>query len=143
MTRARPPEAPAAPAASAGPREGYRQFALYTVIGGSGVLLDLALFAVLFNVAGLDEQAANLLGTSAGITNNFVWNSLFTFRRTDRPLVRFARFYLVGLSGLALTAALLWLLSDVLGIDANLVKLVSLPLVLALQFWLNKKWSFR
>ena len=39
MTRARPPEAPAAPAASAGPREGYRQFALYTVIGGSGVLL--------------------------------------------------------------------------------------------------------
>lgn len=143
MTRVKPPETSTAPAAPTGLWGRYRQFALYTVIGGSGVLLDLVLFVVLFNAVGTDEQAANLISTSAGITNNFVWNSLFTFRRTDRPLVRFGRFYLVGMSGLALTAALLWLLSDVLGVDANLIKCASLPLVLALQFWLNKRWSFR
>lgn len=124
------------------PSSTRRQLLSYTLIGGSGVALDLVAFLLLHNVWGLDEQLANALSTTLGITNNFVLNALFTFERRDRILVRFLRFYAVGLTGIACTNLLFLAFTDGLGTDANLVKAGSLPLVLALQFVLNRKWSF-
>ncbi|MDH6217357.1 GtrA family protein [Streptomyces pseudovenezuelae] len=119
-----------------------RQLVRYALIGGSGVVIDFVVFLLLHNLAGLDEQLANALSTTLGIANNFVLNALFTFERRDRLVVRFLRFYAVGLTGIALTNLLFLAFTDGLGIDANLVKAASLPLVLALQFVLNRKWSF-
>lgn len=119
-----------------------RQLLRYTLIGGSGLALDLVVFLLLHNLAGMDEQFANAISTTLGIANNFVLNALFTFERRDRIVMRFLRFYAVGLTGIALTNLLFLAFTDALGIDANLVKVGSLPLVLALQFALNKKWSF-
>jgi putative flippase GtrA len=119
-----------------------RQLVRYTLIGGSGVALDLVVFLLLHNLAGMNEQVANALSTTLGIANNFVLNALFTFERRDRIVVRFLRFYAVGLTGIALTDLLFLAFTDGLGINADLVKAGSLPLVLALQFVLNRKWSF-
>ncbi|GAA2820227.1 GtrA family protein [Saccharopolyspora taberi] len=120
-----------------------RSLVLYTVIGGSGVLLDYLLFLLLFNVVGLHEQVANVLSTTAGITNNFVLNAWLNFRTRDRILVRFLRFYAVGVAGIGLTFVLLRVFSGFLGIDPNLVKAGSLPLVLLFQYTINRRWSFR
>lgn len=119
-----------------------RQLITYALVGGSGVLLDLGAFLLLYNVAGLHEQVANVLSTSLGITNNFVLNALFTFSKRDRLLMRYLRFYAVGLTGITLTFVLLAVFSRGLGIDPNLVKAGSLPVVLVFQFLLNRKWSF-
>ncbi|WP_329337775.1 GtrA family protein [Streptomyces sp. NBC_01352] len=119
-----------------------RQLVSYTLIGGSGVALDFVVFLLLHNLTGMDEQLANALSTTLGIANNFVLNALFTFERRDRIVLRFLRFYAVGLTGIVLTNLLFLVFTDGLGIDANLVKAGSLPLVLALQFVLNRKWSF-
>ncbi|MFD3457954.1 GtrA family protein [Streptomyces sp. NPDC058691] len=125
-----------------GRRADLRQLIRYGLVGGSGVLLDMASFLLLYNVLGLNEQVANVISTSLGITNNFVLNALFTFDKRDRLLVRFLRFYAVGLTGIVLTYVLFRIFSDGLGADPNLVKAGSLPLVLAVQFVLNRKWSF-
>ncbi|MEU6653067.1 GtrA family protein [Streptomyces sp. NPDC046900] len=119
-----------------------RQLVRYTVIGGSGVALDMVVFLLLHNWAGMNEQTANVLSTTLAITNNFILNALFTFERRDRLVMRFLRFYAVGLTGIVFTDLLFLVFTDALGIDANLVKAGSLPLVLALQFVLNRKWSF-
>ncbi|WP_330344645.1 GtrA family protein [Streptomyces longwoodensis] len=132
---------PACPEAPGRARD-VRQLITYALVGGSGVLLDLAAFLLLYDVAGWHAQLANVLSTSIGITNNFVLNALFTFRRRDRLLVRYLRFYAVGLTGIALTFVLLAVFSRGLGIDPNLVKAGSLPVVLLVQFALNRKWSF-
>ena len=132
------PEATPAPAR----RRLSRQLVSYTLIGGSGVALDLVVFLLLHNMAGMNEQFANAISTTLGIANNFVLNARFTFERRDRLVVRFLRFYAVGLTGIALTNLLFLAFTDGLGIDANLIKAASLPLVLALQFVLNRKWSF-
>ncbi|GAA0508976.1 hypothetical protein GCM10011581_18890 [Saccharopolyspora subtropica] len=114
----------------------------YAAIGASGVALDYLLFLLLFNLAGLHEQLANAISTTAGITNNFVLNALFNFRRRDRILVRLLRFYAVGVAGIGLTFLLLQVFSGWLGVDPNLVKAGSLPVVLVFQYTINKKWSF-
>ncbi|MFE1922626.1 GtrA family protein [Streptomyces asoensis] len=136
------PPATGPPSAAATRTRDLRQLITYALVGGSGVLLDLGAFLLLYNVAGLHEQVANVLSTSLGITNNFVLNALFTFGKRDRLLLRWLRFYSVGLTGIALTFVLLAVFSRGLGIDPNLVKAGSLPLVLVFQFALNRKWSF-
>lgn len=120
----------------------YRSFVLYQLIGVTGVLLDLVLFLVLYNVVGMHEQIATAISTSAGITNNFLLNSFLNFRKRDGMLRRFARFYSVGLLGIALVAALLLVFHTWLGVDANIVKVASMPVVAVVQFFLNKRWSF-
>ncbi|MGH3797115.1 MAG: GtrA family protein [Pseudonocardiaceae bacterium] len=120
----------------------HRTFLLYAVIGCSGVLLDLVLFLLLYDIAGLHEQVATAISTTAGITNSFLLNTFLNFRMRDRLLVRFLRFYSVGLLGLALTATLLLVFCTLLGADPNVVKVFSLPMVAVLQYTLNKKWSF-
>jgi putative flippase GtrA len=120
----------------------YRNFVLYQLIGVSGVLLDLVLFLVLYNVLGIHEQVATAISTSAGITNNFLLNSYLNFRKRDGMLRRFARFYSVGLLGIGLVAVLLLVFHSWLGVDANIVKIASMPVVAVLQFFLNKRWSF-
>lgn len=119
-----------------------RSLLVYAVIGVSGVTLDFCLFLVLFNVFGLHPQISNALSITAGIANNFTWNTLFNFRKRDRILLRFARFYSVGLAGIALTFVLLAAFSGELGMNPNIVKACSLPLVLIFQYTLNKRWSF-
>jgi putative flippase GtrA len=120
----------------------YRTFVVYQLIGVSGVLLDLVLFLVLYNAAGMDAQLATVISTSAGIINNFLLNSFVNFRKRDGMLRRFARFYSVGLLGIGLVALLLLVFHDWLGVDANWVKIASMPVVAVFQFFLNKKWSF-
>lgn len=121
----------------------HRTFLLYAVIGCSGVTLDLVLFLLLYNGVGLHEQVSTAISTTAGITNNFLLNAVLNFRKRDDLLTRFVRFYTVGLMGVGLVAGLLFVFSTLLGVDPNLVKVASLPVVVALQYALNKKWSFR
>ena len=120
----------------------YREFLLYAAIGVTGVLVDLVTFLLLFNGLGITEFVATFLSTTLGIANNFVLNVLFNFRTRDRLLVRFTRFYLVGAAGILLTMGMFGLFSSALGVDPNLVKIVSLPVVLLFQYTLNKKWTF-
>ena len=72
---------------------------------------------------------------------DFVLNALLNFRTRDRLLLRFARFYAVGLAGLVLTFLLLQL-GAALGLDPNLVKAAAIPLVVLLQYLINRRWSF-
>lgn len=119
-----------------------RSLIIYTLIGASGVALDFCVFLLLFNVFGIHPQISNAISITAGIVNNFTLNALFNFRKRDRILTRFVRFYAVGLAGIALTFLLLQVFSGFLGISPNIVKACSLPLVLIFQYTINKKWSF-
>ncbi|MFW5719728.1 MAG: GtrA family protein [Candidatus Dojkabacteria bacterium] len=120
-----------------------RTFIIYAIIGMSGVILDYLLFLVLFNVAGINEIIATIISTSAGIVNNFIWNALVNFKVRDRLLRRFFLFYAVGGVGIALTAGILYIFSGRLGFDVNLVKLLSIVIVVIVQYNLNKYVSFK
>jgi putative flippase GtrA len=116
---------------------------MYGIIGVSGVALDLATFYLFHSLVGMNHQVANVLSTSIGITNNFFWNAFLNFKTKDNLLKRYISFYMVGLTGLALTAAILFVFVDYLKFDATVVKAGSLIFVLLVQYSLNKKFSFK
>jgi putative flippase GtrA len=73
---------------------------------------------------------------------SFALNRVVTFKVRNRPLQRLAMFLGVAGVGYATSALLLWALVEGAHLDATIAKLVTLPLVVVLQFSLNRRFSF-
>ena len=117
------------------------QFFLYCLCGGMGVASDYAVYYGALS-SGLWYQYANGLGYLAGTLVSFSLNRIFTFAKRDRVWQRLALFVLVASLGFAASALLLWLLVDLAGLDARWAKLITLPMVVVLQFTLNRRVTF-
>jgi len=112
------------------------------VVGGTGVLVNsLALF-ILFQWVRLPLLVASALATELAIVNNFCWNDHWTFRRTRLSLSRFAKFNLVSLAGLAITACTLWILVNHLGYYYLAANLLGIILATAWNFAVNSFWTW-
>lgn len=119
-----------------------QQFLLYCLCGGLGVSTDYALYYLSFS-AGLPYQGANALGYLAGTLMSFTLNRIFTFGMRDRTLQRLAMFIGVAAVGFLASALLLWLLVQFIHVDPRIAKLITLPMVVVLQFSLNRRLTFK
>lgn len=114
----------------------------YGVIGVVSASLDATVFWLLVSFRETPPQVANAIGICCGITLSFLLNRAFTFRVRDRAGQRFATFLAVGLGGLVLSALVLQLGMQ-FGLRIMEAKLLSVALVAATQFILNRTITFR
>lgn len=119
-----------------------QQFLLYCLCGGLGVSTDYLVYYLSYS-AGLWYQGANGLGYLAGTLLSFALNRIFTFGMRDRVLQRLGLFLGVAAVGYSASAALLWALVQFGQIDPRIAKLITLPLVVVLQFALNRRITFQ
>lgn len=120
-----------------------RQFLLYCVIGASGVTLDFSVYSILLKTGVLQYQAANAVGYASGTLLSFFLNAQFNFKVRDRMAIRLFSFCLVALLGWAASAVTLYLLVNRADLDKYLSKLITLAVVVILQYNLNRLISFR
>lgn len=119
-----------------------RQLLQYALIGITGVTWDLLTFILLTKYLLLPYLVANAVSVSLGIANNFFLNAFYNFRVRDRLMVRFLRFYSIGLFGLGLSTGLLFLLVQVLAAGPLAAKMLTVVFVALVQFYLNKTITF-
>ncbi len=119
-----------------------RRFLLYSICGGTGATLDTLTYATL-NASGLHYQTANIVGYAAGAALSFVLNRAITFQVFDRPWRRLATFFGVAGVGYLSSAATLWALVERFNVDELAAKIMSLVVVVAVQFTLNSLVTFR
>lgn len=119
----------------------HRNFILYGIIGVSGALLDLVIFLILFNLLDISAVPATAISVLFGITNNFILNTIFNFKKTDRLFLRYISFMSIGVFGLLLSTLIL-ALGEVFAVNANLSKVLSIPIIVLFQYFLNKRLSF-
>lgn len=118
------------------------RFLIYCLCGGTGVLTDYLIFHVGIS-SGLWYQTANGLGYLAGTLVSFFLNRIFTFGVLDRPLRRLLMFLAVASVGFGASVAMLWVLVDWVHLDARVSKLLTLPMVVVIQFSLNRLITFK
>lgn len=118
------------------------QFILYCLCGGLGVTTDYAVYYLTFS-HGLWYQGANGLGYVAGTLVSFTLNRIFTFAMRDRVWQRLALFLCIAAVGFGASALMLWVLVQQFGMDARIAKLLTLPMVVVLQFSLNRRFTFK
>lgn len=120
-----------------------RQFLLYCVIGLSGTILDLSIYALLFKAKLLDYQAANTISYASGTLLSFILNARFNFRVTDRIAQRLICFFGVALVGWTISSLLLHLFIGDWQFNPYLSKVATLVVVMLVQYNLNRWFSFR
>ena len=118
------------------------QLGKFCVVGGSGYVVNLAVYATLVQVADVHYLAAAACSFLVAVTNNYTWNRLWTFRG-DRGHVAYQgmRFFVVSL--LALVANLICLrLLVALDLGKIVAQAIAIVLVTPVNFVGNKLWSF-
>jgi putative flippase GtrA len=117
------------------------QFLLYCLCGVVGVTTDYFIYysALTF---GLWYQGANVLGYLSGTLVSFILNRKITFGVHDKVARRLAIFLGVAAIGFSASALMLWLMVDVMTLDAKIAKLLTLPIVVVIQFSMNRRITF-
>jgi putative flippase GtrA len=102
----------------------------------------VGIFWVLAEPVGAPALAANAISVGVAVVYSFLANSFFNFKVWNRLLLRFLSFSVVSFLGFLASSLMLIVMSGVLGMDEVLVKVLSLPVVLLLQFGLNTRVTF-
>ena len=124
-------------------REAWTQLVRFCVVGASGYLVNLAVFAAILNGAGLHHIAAAVGAFCVAWLNNFVLNRYWTFRDDDSPVaVQGARYLATSLVALGLNLAILQALVSS-GMGELPAQAISILVVTPAAFLMNRRWAFR
>ena len=114
----------------------------YFVIGATASAIDVALFMVLFNVAHTTPLMAHSISVPTSVLFSFTVNARHNFYATDHIVLRLISFAVVAAIGYAVGYGIIELSRSV-GLGANVGKILSLPVVFALQYLLNSRITFK
>ena len=117
------------------------QFLLYCFCGGIGVTTDYCVYYMALTF-GVWYQAANVFGYLSGTLVSFFLNRKITFGVRDKLAYRLAMFLGVAAIGFSVSAVMLWLLVDLMSVNAKIAKLLTLPVVVVIQFSMNRRITF-
>jgi dolichol-phosphate mannosyltransferase len=124
-------------------RHNWEQLAKFCVVGVSGYVVNLAVYALLLNWANLHYSLAATGSFLVAVSNNYVWNRVWTFRH-QRGHVAYQglRFLVVSVAVYGANLLLLTLFVEA-GAGKIVSQAIAVVLVTPLNFLGNKLWSFR
>ena len=122
----------------------WLQLVRFGAVGASGYVVNLAVFALLVHAASVDYRLAATGAFLVALTNNFVWNRIWTFRaRAGHAGFQAARFFVVSVCAFAFNLAVLWALVEALGAPEVPAQALAIAAATPLNFLGNKLWSFQ
>jgi len=137
-------------------KQSYKEALKYIMVGVVGLGVEWGSFFILRDVFNINYILSHIIGSGLAITNNFILNSYFTFKATDKMWRRAASFFGIAAVGLVISSVLLPVFVRLFnwGLDytdfsisqkviQNIAKLGSTGLVTILQFFLNKYVTFK
>ena len=124
-------------------RSNWEQLGKFCAVGTSGYVVNLAVYAMLLEWAGLGYVAAAIGSFLVAVANNYTWNRLWTFRGVRGHVAyQGLRFVVVSTAALGANLVVLHLLVRA-GMGEILAQAIAIVLVTPLNFVGNKLWSFR
>ena len=119
------------------------QLAKFAVVGATGYVVNLAVYTALLDGANLDYRLAATGSFVVAVTNNYLWNRLWTFRHARGHFAfQGLRFFVVALFVYIGNLAILTVLVS-LGMGEIVSQAIAIVLVTPANFVGNKLWSFR
>jgi dolichol-phosphate mannosyltransferase len=119
------------------------QLVKFGIVGGSGYLINLAVFAVLTGNLGVHHVIAAVGAFCVAVTNNFLWNRYWTFDPGEGPAsFQAARFLIVSVASLAINLAALEVLVGGAGMGDLPAQAIAVAIAMPFNFLGNKLWTF-
>lgn len=119
------------------------QLAKFGIVGGSGYLINLAVFAVLAGSLGVHHMLAAVAAFCVAVANNFLWNRHWTFGAdTGSAGFQAPRFFAVSLAALGLNLVVLEMLVASGGVGELTAQAIAVAVAMPFNFLGNKLWTF-
>lgn len=122
--------------------EDFVQLVKYVLIGVLGLVVDFGIYTILTHFK-MNVEIANIISSTCGIINNFLWNSYTNFKVHDRMILRFISYFIVGQITTVFTTVSLFIFVTKLGYPHLIVKIVATFVAALIQFVINKVVTFR
>jgi len=124
-------------------RHNWVQLVKFCAVGGSGYVVNLAVFALVFAGLGWHHLVAATLAFAVAVTNNFYWNRHWTFSaREGHAGFQAARFFTVSVVAFLFAATVLEVLVSQTDLPELAAQALSVVAATPLNFVGNKMWSF-
>jgi putative flippase GtrA len=124
-------------------RSNWEELAKFCAVGASGYIVNLIVYVALLDGADLHYRLAATGSFLVAVTNNYLWNRLWTFRRDKGHFGQQGlRFFVVSVIVYLGNLAILTLLVK-LGVGKIVAQAVAIIMVTPANFVGNKLWSFR
>jgi dolichol-phosphate mannosyltransferase len=124
-------------------RHNWLQLVKFCLVGGSGYVVNLVVFALVLWALGLHHLLAATIAFAIAVANNFWWNRHWTFAaRGERARFQAPRFFAVSIGAFVVQAAMLELLVVGASVPEVVAQAVSVAAAMPLNFVGNKMWSF-
>ncbi len=123
-----------------------KEFFKFSVVGTSGVFVNMGLLLILTRLFGIALEYASLIAIEISIISNFVLNNIWTFRkRTVKiPLLkRFVRFHIVAFSAGVVNYITLLSLHYGLGLTDVIANLIGIAAATIVNYVLNSRWTWK
>jgi putative flippase GtrA len=121
----------------------WAQLFKFGLVGASGYVVNLAVFALLNQGADLHHIPAAIGAFCVAVTNNFLWNRHWTFQAArGHPAHQGVRFFAVSLIALGFNLALLEFLVSVADLSEVPAQAIAVAAAMPLNFVGNKLWTF-
>jgi len=118
----------------------------YGVSGGAAALLYTAVYWVLVSNPSVKPIIANVLAWLTSLISSYALHSRWSFRdqvRNSSSRQAMVRFFYINLAGLALNSLWVWLLVNVMKLDARAPLIPILLITPCFMFFACRKWAFR
>jgi putative flippase GtrA len=121
----------------------WLQLLKFGLVGGSGYLINLAVFAVLAGGLGLHHLLAAVGAFCVALTNNFLWNRHWTFDAGHgHPGFQAARFFAVSVAALLINLVVLEVLVSGASMGDLAAQAIAVAVAMPFNFLGNKLWTF-
>ncbi len=119
------------------------QLLKFGLVGGSGYLINIAVFALLTGSLGVHHAPAAVGAFCVAVFNNFLWNRYWTFGPgEDHPAFQAARFFAVSVAALAINLIVLEVLISAAKLGDLPAQAISVAVAMPFNFLGNKLWTF-
>jgi dolichol-phosphate mannosyltransferase len=119
------------------------QLLKFGVVGGSGYLINLVIFALLADHLGVQHTIAAIGAFCVAVTSNFLWNRYWTFGPgSSTASFQAMRFFVVSVASLGLNLAVLEALVAGAGIGDLTAQAIAVAVAMPFNFLGNRLWTF-
>jgi len=122
----------------------YRRILKFSIVGGSGILVNEGLLWLLTEIIGVFYLLSGLIAVEASILSNFILNDIWTFkdRRNGSFLSRMLKFNIARAIIIIINIGVLWALTS-LGLNYLIANLIGIIAATVFTYTSSLKWVWK
>ena len=91
------------------------QLVRFAIVGGTGTIVSLVTLYLFTDKVGLNYLISNIVAFMLAVTNNYLWNTLWTFK-SSKGISGYVKYIVMSLITFGITTLLLYILTSILGL---------------------------